>query len=396
MRLENLFEQQFLFENFNDFERVYNEVRKIIDNDKQYDFFIRKIELTESDILHLAKELGIKGTTVPEVYAKLFRSNVTFYNSFGDKIDREKMNVNSMVKYLKNKKDNTVSLVGTLDAFVTTIEKTLQELKARQSEKQGKDEYKVIHKDENWIVFKPEHKGAACRLGSDTRWCISSRGSRNSYDVYADENDIYIIHTKNEKYAIIVEKESREVIEVQKSDNNNQVITLDTVIDFFKTIRNDGVDIEVLADKINIDTTFMNRIYDIRFDIETEIDSSNEKEIKVIFYVEAFYDKNTRYKVEHTLYYSSLAQNFITPLEIKTSQQSVSIINATYTPISLMLDNAVPGYIHGEPSLEQVFKRLKEKLVEEIGDLKEELEFKNKTTSIAELIGLVQKDKHEA
>jgi hypothetical protein len=49
-----------------------------------------------------------------------------------------------------------------------------------------------IYEDENWEVFIPENKGAACKLGKDTQWCTAAPGLEY-YKHYHKQDDPLII-----------------------------------------------------------------------------------------------------------------------------------------------------------------------------------------------------------
>ena len=250
MRIEEAL-QIALFENFKDFERVYNEALDIL---KDNNVSFNAIDFVKKEISDKRNKAGIESDSVVDIYAELFRKNVAlfFQDMVGGpikKIDRNTANVNNLIRRFKESFDDPVQLKRTVLWFLGIIDGTLSNL-----EEQGdKDAFEILHKDSDWILFQPEAKAASCRLGSGTRWCISSKGNNNLFNQTSERNDVFIIHTNNEKYAIVVTKDGNRVVEVQ--DNNNDRShnpnPLD-IVQFMAEIERDDVDIDLLFEILGL------------------------------------------------------------------------------------------------------------------------------------------------
>lgn len=90
--------------------------------------------------------------------------------------------------------------------FVDTMEEVTpkyREYLEQKTEKSTKGEGQLkIYEDDNWQIFFPQTKGAACALGKNTDWCTAAPGL-DYYDSYAKQGQLIIFVSKNnpeEKY----------------------------------------------------------------------------------------------------------------------------------------------------------------------------------------------------
>jgi hypothetical protein len=97
-----------------------------------------------------------------------------------------------------------------LEGLLKTVAEARPKIKAHLDKKsyldadQGK---KVILDDENWTVYIPTNKGAACELGKGTEWCTAAPGLDYYEEYHTDEDPLIIFipkhpDRKGEKYQI--------------------------------------------------------------------------------------------------------------------------------------------------------------------------------------------------
>ena len=97
-----------------------------------------------------------------------------------------------------------------LEGLLKTVAEARPKIKAHLDKKsyldadQGK---KVILDDENWTIYIPTNKGAACELGKGTEWCTAAPGLDYYEEYHTDEDPLIIFIPKHpdhkgEKYQI--------------------------------------------------------------------------------------------------------------------------------------------------------------------------------------------------
>jgi hypothetical protein len=85
--------------------------------------------------------------------------------------------------------------------FIKSIERvapSYREYLAQKQEKSTKGEGQLlVHEDDNWLVYFPRTKGAACSLGKGTDWCTAAPGL-DYYSEYAKEGQLIIFISKKD------------------------------------------------------------------------------------------------------------------------------------------------------------------------------------------------------
>ena len=117
-----------------------------------------------------------------------------------------------------------------LESLGNVVDNARPEIKAHLEKKsyldaeQGK---KVILDNENWTIYIPTNKGAACELGKGTEWCTAAPGL-NFYEQYHTDKDPLIIFIpkkpsyEGEKYQIhfktdqFMDEEDKEIGKIKK------------------------------------------------------------------------------------------------------------------------------------------------------------------------------------
>ena len=87
-----------------------------------------------------------------------------------------------------------------LEGLLKTVDEARPKIKAHLDKKsyldadQGK---KVILDDENWTIYIPTNKGAACELGKGTEWCTAAPGLDYYEEYHTDEDPLIIFIPKH-------------------------------------------------------------------------------------------------------------------------------------------------------------------------------------------------------
>lgn len=103
---------------------------------------------------------------------------------------------------------NDINAFESVQEFTDMMKKSSVRWKSYQTKKKNatvrEEDVRKIYEDNEWTVYIPESKAASCQLGTGTRWCTASRGSRNYYTQYHKrDNPLIIFISKqdpNEKY----------------------------------------------------------------------------------------------------------------------------------------------------------------------------------------------------
>jgi len=101
-----------------------------------------------------------------------------------------------------DKKDlHAIHTITDLSAVVDQAQETEEEkaptLRGQNYRQQVAAGLEKLGEDDEWIVYSPHNKEAACHIGAGTRWCTSSRGENNMFSAYYDPNDqLYVFINK--------------------------------------------------------------------------------------------------------------------------------------------------------------------------------------------------------
>jgi hypothetical protein len=85
--------------------------------------------------------------------------------------------------------------VDDLDSGMSAVSRYI---KQKEKEKRNEKDFTVIYKDTRWLVVQPHTTEASCKLGTDTRWCITAR-ENNLFDSYANRGVNFIFVMDKEK-----------------------------------------------------------------------------------------------------------------------------------------------------------------------------------------------------
>jgi hypothetical protein len=80
----------------------------------------------------------------------------------------------------------------------TELKSALKPFVEKEEQKKLEGQIKKIYEDDRYLVLIPETKDAACKYGSNTKWCVTMKGT-NYYDQYTSGKQklYYIIDKKN-------------------------------------------------------------------------------------------------------------------------------------------------------------------------------------------------------
>jgi len=122
----------------------------------------------------------------------------------------------------------------TFEEFVenlTQAEGPYREYLAQKQEKSTKGEGQLlVYEDENWQVYFPQTKGAACSLGKGTGWCTAAPGL-DYYDRYAKDGQLIIfISKKNPEEKYQLHYDTKQYMDVKDEPIGSRVLVLNKII----------------------------------------------------------------------------------------------------------------------------------------------------------------------
>lgn len=94
--------------------------------------------------------------------------------------------------------------IKTLDELLYLINQAWEKYKEwnainRSKKLKDKAEYRKVHEDNEFSIYIPDNKDAACLLGLGTKWCTASTTSKNWYPEYTEDGDpLFILISKND------------------------------------------------------------------------------------------------------------------------------------------------------------------------------------------------------
>lgn len=92
---------------------------------------------------------------------------------------------------------NKIASINELIQLVNNARPRYEEWQAAQSDKDAEAGSELIYEDDEFKIFIPNNKGAACSLGKGTDWCTAAPGL-DYYRTYHKEDDpLFIIFKKN-------------------------------------------------------------------------------------------------------------------------------------------------------------------------------------------------------
>jgi hypothetical protein len=169
----------------------------------------------------------------------------------------------------------------------TELKSVLKPFVEKEEQKKLEGQTKKIYEDDRYLVLIPETKDAACKYGSNTKWCVTMKGT-NYYDQYTSGKQklYYIIDKKNStdnyfskvavhydnaknrslwdskderlsrKETSILEYAFPEIFKAIEEDYNTPVVTYDFFKDLFNQVPPQRATVENIGeDKLSIEVS---------------------------------------------------------------------------------------------------------------------------------------------
>jgi hypothetical protein len=103
-----------------------------------------------------------------------------------------------------DEKDRDINNHRTRDELFSAVERAEPKYQAHIEKKKyldAKEGSELLYEDENWKIYIPRNKGAACELGKGTEWCTAAPGLDYYEQYHSDEDPLYIfIHRNGKKF----------------------------------------------------------------------------------------------------------------------------------------------------------------------------------------------------
>jgi hypothetical protein len=106
--------------------------------------------------------------------------------------------------------EETVSLIVDFDKYqsqlpkkdinqyvsINELEKVITFIRTKKEEKELEKQIDKIYEDDKFVVVKPKSESASCKYGSNTKWCVTSKGSGHFGRYTAGRQGLYFIINK--------------------------------------------------------------------------------------------------------------------------------------------------------------------------------------------------------
>lgn len=106
--------------------------------------------------------------------------------------------------------ENTIELVKDFDKYqsqlpkkdiyqyvsLNELEKVILYLRNKAKDKEEEKKVDKIYEDDKFLVIKPQSEAASCKYGSNTKWCVTSRGSGHFGRYTTGRQQLYFIINK--------------------------------------------------------------------------------------------------------------------------------------------------------------------------------------------------------
>jgi hypothetical protein len=106
--------------------------------------------------------------------------------------------------------DRTVELVKDFDKYqsqlpkkdiyqyvsLNELEKVILYIRGKNKEKELERQAKKIYEDNKFVILKPQTEEASCKYGSNTKWCVTSKGSGHFQRYTSGRQSLYFIINK--------------------------------------------------------------------------------------------------------------------------------------------------------------------------------------------------------
>ena len=76
------------------------------------------------------------------------------------------------------------------------LEKVILYVRGKNKEKELEKQAKKIYEDDKFVILKPQTEEASCKYGSNTKWCVTSKGSGHFQRYTSGRQSLYFIINK--------------------------------------------------------------------------------------------------------------------------------------------------------------------------------------------------------
>ena len=160
----------------------YNQLKDIFDIDNVPLEYRREFET-------LSAKNGFNNMTVPAVFEYMVKKEPHIFRSVSENEFRKVINVQFWVsRFIKNPTFMT--------PFVIMINRRLEDRLKRVTQKSQENDYEVLLKTPEYVLYKPNSEAASCKLGKGTKWCTAATQGTNHFNEYRDQGELYYIHTR--------------------------------------------------------------------------------------------------------------------------------------------------------------------------------------------------------
>ena len=260
----------------------YNQLKDIFDINTIHLPYRREFET-------LSTKNGFNNMTVPEVFEYLVKKEPHIFRGEGVSENEFRKLVNVQFWVSQFIKDPTRT-----QSFVLMINARLEARLERVTQKAQENDYEVLIKTNEYVLYKPNSEAASCKLGKGTKWCTAATQGTNHFNEYRDQGELYYIHTRLphpfDKIAIFIYNHP-DVYEIFNSQNKHmrksEVVAnlgFEHTVDIFFKI---GLDVE--DDSVTY-TAYMTELVDreqfldaVEEDADSTLESNNIFEYMNVF-----------------------------------------------------------------------------------------------------------------
>lgn len=240
-------------------EEIFNKIFEADPYDGKYAQWLLKIY----EMGNLLLEDLYKATEYLTIYHKIKNKLDPKYKNIHQSIKKQVQYVDSFDGKIKYKYEKIPVFKNLQDLFKIIKPYKEEDADLSKNEKLRKDN--LVYEDEKWEAYIPKTYEASCQLGSGTEWCTATGKTREHYDFYSEEGQLYILINKNnrkKKYQFHFEK-------YQFMDQNDSPINIEK---FF--IKNSKILFNFFAKKENnLDDQLIDIIFKVLFQHSEYIES---------------------------------------------------------------------------------------------------------------------------
>ena len=163
----------------------YNQLKDIFDINNIHLPYRREFET-------LSAKNGFNNMTVPEVFEYLVKKEPHIFRREGVSENEFRKVINVQFWVSQFIKDPSF----TSSSFVIMINARLEDRLKRVAQKSQENDYEVLIKTTEYVLYKPNSEAASCKLGKGTKWCTAATQGDNHFNNYSNKGDLYYIHTR--------------------------------------------------------------------------------------------------------------------------------------------------------------------------------------------------------